>query len=284
MDTARLSEAGFDRTGVARFSLSMQYQLILFAGAIAFSLALLSPWPAFIGAGAELLYLGLHFGEAWLRRRRKQAEVAERMKAWATKAQEEERDLDVGYAARVATLSKQVGELTALAGERGLNAAVLGSEDHLGGLVASFKRLCVLHQRLNRLIATTPVAPINDELARLEREAQREPDPAVRASLTEAMHLGQRRLRQQAQLEARRRAVGVKLGTLETSVEFLRSHIQAGTPEPNLVAEIAEIVSTANAPLPSTTQTGSFTPIKVLSEGAKMPPPARPRLVGLADR
>jgi hypothetical protein len=281
MDTARLTEAGFDRTGVARFSLSMQYQLILFAGAIAFSLALLSPWPAFVGAGAEVLYLGLHFGEAWLRRRRKQAEVAERMKAWATKAEEEERDLDVGYAARVATLNKQIGELVTLAGSRGLDADMLGRDEHLGGLVVSFKRLCVLHQRLNRLIAAAPVGPINEELARLEREAQREPDAAVRASLSEAMHLGQRRLRQQAQLESRRRAVGVKLGTLETSGDFLRAHIQGGTPAPDLVAEIATILTTANAPLPSTTQTGSFTPIKVLPDRAHTP---RPTLVGLADR
>jgi hypothetical protein len=274
------SDTGTER---ARFLLSMQYQLILFAGAIAFSLALLSPWPAIVGAAAELLYLALHFGESWMRRRRRRVAAADRLRAWATKAEEEERELDAGYLARVAALGKQATELGALAAERGMNAAVLGRESHLGGLVQAFTRLCVLHQRLNRLIAAAPIAPITEEIARLERDLKQETDAAVRASLTEAVQLGQRRLRQQGQLESRRRALGLKMGTLETSFEFLRSHILGGSTESEVLVEIDELLAGANAPLTSVTHTGTFSPLKGDQSSRPTPPSSRHTVLGLGD-
>src|SRR6185295_2154643 len=144
---------------------------------------------------------------------------------------------------------------------------------------------CILHQRINRLIAAAPVAPITEEIARLERDLKQETDPAVRASLTEAVQLGQRRLRQQGQLESRRRALGLKMSTLETSLEFLRSHLLGGGSEAELLVEIDELLAGANAPLTSVTHTGSFAAIKPAASSSERatPPASRHTVLGLGD-
>jgi hypothetical protein len=181
----------------------------------------------------------------------------------------------------VAALGKQATELGALAAERGMNAPALAREDRLGGLVQAFSRMCVMHQRLNRLLAAAPVTPITEEIARLERDLKQETDPAVRSSLTEAVQLGRRRLRQQGQIETRRRALGVKMGTLESSFEYLRSHLLGGGSENELLVEIDELLAGANAPLTSVTHTGSFSPLPRPERAT--PPSARHTVLGLGD-
>ena len=243
-----------DSDGEPGLRVGNPYNLILLAGAISFSLAFWSPWPAIFGAAGELVYLVvllfLKLGAAGRTRHgRQQQQVAEqRLLQWATRAEQEEPALEPAYLTRIADLGKHAGEIGRLADELGVPPEVLAQGDRLSGVMRAFTRMAVMHQRLARLVQEAPASPpIGDEIKRLEREMAAETDDLVRLSLAQAIALGQRRLRQHEQIDSRRRALSVKMNTLEMSLDYLRSHLLGGGEPAELVVEIDQVLRNAGS-------------------------------------
>ncbi|HEY0707331.1 MAG TPA: hypothetical protein VGG33_11065 [Polyangia bacterium] len=230
---------------VFRLALLNQYNLIFLGGAALFSLALGNPLPALVAAGAEFLLLTVGIAtpamRGWAQRQleEKQAE------AIATRARHEEQALEPLYANRVAALADLSRAIRSLAVERGFSRSLGGEGDRLTELLRAFTQLAAQHQRLSRILAETPTAPIAAQVTGIEAALAQERDETVRLSLSRALALGNRRLKQQVRTESQRRAIGVKLKTVEMSFDYLRSHILAGGSEPELHEEIDQVLATA---------------------------------------
>ncbi len=226
------------------------YNLIGLGAAVVYSFALWTPWPAIVGAIGELAWMTVGATSGWFRRLvdREQAAAIE----WRRKATQVElvRGLDSGYEARVTTLQALAVDLRNLLRERGIAATVLGatprSEDLLDQLIAAFVKMSFLHQRLSRFVADANPAELTADTERLTQALASEKDPAVRLSVRQALTLGQRRQKAQETIDAQRRALGVKMNTLEMAFDFLRSQAFAATPAQELAAELQEMVGGAN--------------------------------------
>jgi hypothetical protein len=240
-----------DVGSLRRLAFANQYNLILLGGAVAFSAALLTPWPLVAAGLGELLWLTIGASSASFRQyaeRHKQQEERHRREvddASVVKA------LEPMYGTRVKTLHAMAEEIRRLSRERGFDARLFESgrdpsEDKLGVLIGSFVKMALLHQRLSRFVADGSPGHLEEEIVRLGQALADEKDPAVRLSLRQALTLGQRRLKQHEQIESQRRALGVKMGTLEMSFDYLRSHVFSGSPPQELAAELQELVAGAS--------------------------------------
>jgi hypothetical protein len=223
-----------------------QYNLILLFGAAAFSLALFSPWPAIVGGVLELLWLAIgstsESFQRWAHNRLQEDQRSLRAAEDATVV----RALEPVYATRTRALQDMSREIRRLARERGMDPRLFeGPEDRLEVLLASFVKMAALHQRLSRFVADGSPNHLEEEIVRLGQSLADEKDPAVRLSLRQALTLGQRRLKQHEQIESQRRALGVKMGTLEMSFDYLRSHVFSGSPAQELAIELQELVAGA---------------------------------------
>jgi hypothetical protein len=240
-----------DMGSLRKLAFTNQYNLILLGGAVAFSAALFTPWPLVAAGVLELLWLTIGASSAGFRQwaeQHKHEEVRHRRHvddASVVKA------LEPVYNTRVKTLHAMAEEIRRLSRERGFDARLFdggrdSNEDKLGVLIGSFVKMAVLHQRLSRFVADGSPMHLEEEIVRLGQALADEKDPAVRLSLRQALTLGQRRLKQHEQIESQRRALGVKMGTLEMSFDYLRSHVFSGSPPQELAAELQELVSGAS--------------------------------------
>ncbi|HEY0710402.1 MAG TPA: hypothetical protein VGG33_26585 [Polyangia bacterium] len=236
-----------DSSTLRRLAFRNQYNLIFLVGAAVFALALWSPWPLLIAAVAEFLWLT--FGAK-----------SDRFRAWSAAQEEKDRDarrglegatlargLEGPYAARVQALRGLADQIRLFARERGIDPRLFAEpEDRFELLVASFVKMAMLHQRLTRFVAEASPASLEEEIVRLGQALGDEKDPAVRLSLRQALTVGQRRLKQHEQIESQRRALGVKMGTLEMSFDYLRSHVLSGNPPQELASELQELIASAS--------------------------------------
>ena len=236
-----------DVGSLRKLAFNNQYNIILLIGCAAFSAALLSPWPIVIGLGAEVLWLLFGANSASFR------EYAERQREAAALSQRDAADasvvvgLEPVYATRVKALRLLGGEIRRLSRERGIDPRLFDApDDRLELLVGSFVKMAALHQRLSRFVADASPVHLEEEIVRLGQALADEKDPAVRLSLRQALTLGQRRLKQHEQIESQRRALGVKMGTLEMSFDYLRSHVFSGSPAQELATEMQELVAGAS--------------------------------------
>jgi hypothetical protein len=233
-----------------------QYNIIALVGAAAFSVALWSFWPLVVGAVAELFWLTVGAKSEWFRGW---------LAAQDQKDQQSRRDLEganltlgleAAYATRVQSLRGMAGQIRTFARERGIDPRMFADPEDPGGrfdrgdrfdlLVLSFVKMASLHQRLSRFAAEGSPASLEEEIVRLGQALGDEKDPAVRLSLRQALTVGQRRLKQHEQIESQRRALGVKMGTLEMSFDYLRSHVLSGNPPQELASELQELIASAN--------------------------------------
>jgi hypothetical protein len=152
--------------------------------------------------------------------------------------------LDQEYAARVQKLEDIGADIRRLVWERGLEAALFASqENRLESLLLGFCRMAALHQRLVRFVGTATPGQLEEELVGLGQSLSAEKDPSVRFLLQQALTIAQRRFEQQEKLGSQLRLLGVRMGTLEMSLDYLRSQIFAGRSRQELSAEIAQMVS-----------------------------------------
>ena len=68
----------------------------------------------------------------------------------------------------------------------------------------------------------------------------------MRLTLRQALTLGQRRLKQHEQIDSQRRALGVKISTLEMSFDYLRSHVFGGSSAEELALALDELAAGAS--------------------------------------
>jgi hypothetical protein len=234
---------------VFRVALLNQYNLILLGGAVLFSLVLVNPLPALVAAAAEFLFLTVGIAlppvRRWAQHQVEAKHAAARVSHARQEVQSLEQSLEPLYANRIATLGELSRRIRALASERGFSRSLGGEGDRLSDLQRAFTQLAAQHQRLSRILTETPTAPIAAQVTGIEAALAQERDETVRLSLSRALALGHRRLKQQVRHESQRRAIGVKLKTVEMSFDYLRSHILAGGSEADLHEEIDQVLATA---------------------------------------
>jgi hypothetical protein len=235
-----------DAPGLIRRAFFNQYNLILFGGALVFALALGSPMPAVVGLVGELLWLGLGATSPPFRRWVATRALDEELTAHAMETAQASRDLEPGYAGRVRNLSDAAADIRRMAIERGIAAALAdGGREKLQTLVQSFIQMSGIHQRLSRFLADSQTAGIEAEIMRLGQSLTEEKDPTVRLSLRQALALGQRRLKQHEEIDGTRRALEVKMATLEGAFDYVRSQVFSGCAEAELAAGLDELVAGA---------------------------------------
>ena len=236
-----------DGGALRKLAFRNQYNIIFLVGAGAFAIALLSVWPLLVALVVESLWLTVG---AQSQTFRQWAEVHEMRTLEAARASEGAslaRELEPTYATRVHGLRRLAAQIRHFANERGIDHRVLANpEDRLELLVVSFVKMAALHQRLSRFAAEASPGHLEEEIVRLGQALADEKDPAVRLSLRQALTVGQRRLKQHEQIESQRRALGVKMGTLEMSFDYLRSHVLSGSPPQELAGELHELMATAS--------------------------------------
>jgi hypothetical protein len=236
-----------DLSSLRKLAFTNQYNIIYIVAALAFSLALMSPWPAVAGAVGELLWLTIGATsegfQQWAQQRLVEDERSQRSAADASVV----RGLEPVYATRTQALQNMAQEIRRLARERGIDPRLFnGPEDRLEMLLGAFVKMAALHQRLSRFASDGGPNHLEEEIVRLGQSLADEKDPAVRLSLRQALTLGQRRLKQHEQIDSQRRALGVKMGTLEMSFDYLRSHVFSGSSPQELAIELQELVAGAN--------------------------------------
>jgi hypothetical protein len=200
-----------------------QYNLILFSGSALFSLASASPLPVAVGAGLELLWLGLGSRlppfRRWVDRR---ADTAARLELddSITIAMQA---LDGVYTSRLVALERVLDEVRAFALQSADEEELAPAFAKLDAIRPGVLRTCQLHQRLSRFANDPAEAGLEQEIARLDQAFTTERDLGVRFTLRQAIVLAQRRKQERDRLVGMRRAVELRLEMLDKSVAHLRS-------------------------------------------------------------
>jgi hypothetical protein len=231
------------RTAIWKVIFFNQYNLLLLAGAAAFSLALASRWPAIIGGALEGLWLLAALTSRGVRRWAARHILEQDRVKRDVESAPIVQSLQPEYAARVEKLEQIGTDIRRLVWERNLEGALFADqENRLESLLLGFCRMASLHQRLSRFVGTTSAAQIEQELMGLGQSLSAEKDPSVRFLLQQALSIAQRRFEQQEQLGSQLRLLSVRMGTLEMSLDYLRSQIFGGRSRQELSAEIAQMV------------------------------------------
>jgi hypothetical protein len=220
-----------------------QYNFLFLAGAGVFSLAMASRWPAIIGVVLEAVWLLVALTSRgvrrWAVRHVLEQDRAHRVEESAPVL----RTLDPAYAARVEKLEGVGADIRRLVWERGLEGALFaGRENRLESLLRGFARMAALHQRLLRFVGDANPNQLEHELVGLGQSLSAEKDPSVRFLMQQALSIAQRRFEQQEQLGSQVRLLGVRMGTLEMSLDYLRSQIFGGRSKQELSSEITQMV------------------------------------------
>jgi len=201
----------------------LQYNVILLFGVIGFSLALASPLPAAIGAGAEFLWLlaALAFPAIWrwIEQHNRMADAA------AEERSDRQRDLDTRYRARASTLRLATDRIReACRRNTGVSRSELRSiMNRLEAIRETFLRFAGIHQRLSRFLEGVQAAQVDADVARINEELSVEKDPMVKVGLRQALVLSRRRLLQRDQVSNTLRAIAVQMSTIEAASAYLES-------------------------------------------------------------
>jgi hypothetical protein len=218
-----------------------QYNLILFGGSLLFSLASASPLPAAVGAGVELLWLGVGSRLPAFRRwvdRKRDARARLELDDSITLAMQE---LDGVHTARLVALERVLDEVRGFAlrsGDAEALAPVLGKLDAIRPGVL---RVCQLHQRLTRFLNAPAEAGLEQEIARLDRAFTSERDLAVRFTLRQAIVQAQKRKQERDRLVGLRRGIELRLEMLDKSAAHLRSRSATLLSPAELEAEVDQL-------------------------------------------
>ena len=138
-------------------------------------------------------------------------------------------------------------EIRRLVIDRGLDPSPLDREGRgLDAMLLVFVKIATLHQQLDQFAGAGSVGHVEQELMRLGQALADEKDMSVRLTLRQALTLGQRRLKQHEQIDSQRRALGIKLSTLEMSFDYLRSHVFGGSSAEELALALDELAAGAS--------------------------------------
>jgi hypothetical protein len=238
-DTSPASES------LLRQALLNQYNLIVLGGMGLLSLAAASSIPLGAALAGEVVWLAVGARTAGFRRwvahearRRDEAR-------WGAVLEAAVAGLEGDAAARARAIGGAVMEVGRLAGDLGQEAALGPGGAKLALLVRAGAGLAGAQQRLARLIGASRADAIEQEIARLGNGLLEEKDPMVRISMRQALALGQRRLKQIEQGETARRALELKMSTLEMSLDYLRARLLGDGVGVDLGAALDEMLAAA---------------------------------------
>jgi hypothetical protein len=221
---------------------SIQYNWILFGGALLFSLASASRLPALLGTAVEALVLLVGSNLPGVRRWLDRRDAALRRAAANDAVMAAVRGLERDYASRVIALDHALGDIRDFGGpkpEPEFEAAVTRLETlrdvHLG--------LCESHQRVTKFLAAAPTKELAGEVDRLKLAFAAEKDIGLRLTLRQALTLAQRRIAHRESLGQTLRGIGVRLEALERSVTYLRSQGESLARSPRFPSDVEQLLS-----------------------------------------
>jgi hypothetical protein len=236
-----------DRSGLLRRAFFNQYNLILLGGAGAFALALASYWPLVAAGVGELLWMTFGAGSGWFRGVVERQQSREVQTHNADARSSAAAGLAAHYATRLKALEGLSREIRRLVVDRGLDPSPLDREGRgLDAMLLVFVKIATLHQQLDQFAGAGSTGHVEQELMRLGQALADEKDMSVRLTLRQALTLGQRRLKQHEQIDSQRRALGIKLSTLEMSFDYLRSHVFGGSSAEELALALDELAAGAS--------------------------------------
>jgi hypothetical protein len=228
---------------------SIQYNWILFGGALLFALASASPLPALVGIGVEALLLlvgsNLPPVQRWLDRRDASLRRADANDALMVAV----RGLSTEYSSRVVAVDHALGEIREFGGPRpgpDFEHAVSRLETLRGVHLA----LCETHQRVTRFLAATPAQELGAEADRLRAAFTAEKDIGLRLTLRHALTLAERRRGHRESLVQTLRGVGVRMESLERSIAYLRSQGDALARSAQFPNDVETLVNDIDPPTP----------------------------------
>jgi hypothetical protein len=228
---------------------SIQYNWILFGGALLFALASASRLPALVGVAVEafVLLVGSNLPPVrrWLDRR----DASLRRAAQNDVLMVAVRGLTPEYASRVVAVHHAFGEIRELGGPRpspDFEHAVTRLETLRGIHLA----LCESHQRITKFLAATPAKELGAEVDRLRVAFMAEKDIGLRLTLRQALTLAERRRGHRENLVQVLRGVGVRMESLERSIAYLRSQGEALAQNPQFSNDVETLVNDIDPPAP----------------------------------
>jgi hypothetical protein len=244
---AQTAPGVIDRAGLLRRAFFNQYNLILLGGAAAFALALPSYWPLLAAGVGEVVWITIGAGSAWWRGVVERQQSRELQAHHADTRSMAAAGLAPHYATRLKALEGLSREIRRLVIDRGLDPSPLDREGRgLDAMLLVFVKIATLHHQLDQFAGAGSVGHVEQELMRLGQQLADEKDMSVRLTLRQALTLGQRRLKQHEQIDSQRRALGIKLSTLEMSFDYLRSHVFGGSSAEELALALDELAAGAS--------------------------------------
>lgn len=232
------------RSSFGRVIVFNQYNLVFLGAAAAYSLALPARWPAIVAAGGEALWLAFALSSGTVRRWAVKHMLEQDRALRIAASTDATNELEPSYAARVAALETVGNDIRRLVWERGLASALRPVDaNHLESLLLTFTKMATLHQRLSRFTRHLKPAQLEEEILGLGQSLSTEQNPSIRFLLSQALSMAQGRFEQQEQLESQLRVLGVKMATLEMSLDYLRSHIFGGRSERDLAADVGQLMA-----------------------------------------
>jgi hypothetical protein len=236
-----MNETTSDRPYLVRL-FSIQYNWILFGGALLFSLASASRLPALVGVAVEALVLLVGSNLPGVRRWLDRRDMTLRRTAANVALMASVRGLEREYATRVLKMDQALGDIRDFGGPRpdpdfeaGVTRLETLRDVHLG--------LCEAHQRVTRFLAATPTEELAREVESLRAAFAAEKDIGLRLTLRQSITLAQRRVAHRESLGQTLRGVGVRLDALERSVAYLRSQGESIAKSPRFRSDVEQLVS-----------------------------------------
>lgn len=238
----------FERHPVFKRTIANQYQAILAAGAVGFSILLANPLPLLVLLGAEFMAFPFLF-ERLRRRMEIEKKFAER-RAHEMTRDERLRALSKSAVARLertAALCDRIQE-----NYRGLSPA---SQDVLAdqrakfdALQGSFLKRLWIAERYDEMAGATDPEVVQREIAELERTRDTEPlPPRVVEALEKNLEIKQELLAALEKNDANRIALNAELDSLEALLQLLLQKSVAATDAVAFSAEIDDVLAQAEA-------------------------------------
>jgi hypothetical protein len=112
----------------------------------------------------------------------------------------------------------------------------------LGRLLHGFLQMAVVHQRLGGFLEAEDADEIERDIRGAEKALASEKNREVAAGLRQSLGLAQKRLQQRTRIADMHRLLGIKMGTLEKSFQYLRSHILGVGTREELAQEIDDLI------------------------------------------
>ena len=148
------------------------------------------------------------------------------------------------YAERVQKIEVIGADIKRLVWERSIEGALYsGKENRLESLLSAFVKMSALHQRLSRFVGNTTPSQLEQELLGLGQSLSARRTLRCVSCCNRRCRSPSAASRQQETLDNQLRLLGVRMGTLEMSLDYLRSHVFGGRSEQELSAEIEQLMS-----------------------------------------